>query len=247
MEPGSEERRVEARQPASLLVTYASELLALTGVATDLSPAGLFVETDILDTVGTEAFIRLTDGARGRLEAVGEVVRTVSEPARGTPGMGLRFVELDDRAMHWIRRYCNAFSSSIRVVLVGADQELLEVASGAVEAAGGRPLCLGPEVLSLSAVARLVPHVAVVGRHLGGIDGAAFARTLSAQAELAGTAIHLAYDADGPLDQEGAAEAGVASVLGWRDHRAVARAVDEASRRLGRGPAVPEPRRSWLN
>ena len=242
-----EERRAEPRRPASLLVTYASESLALSGIATDLSPSGLFLETELLDTVGTEAFLRLSDGARRRVEAVGRVVRTTCEPGVGTPGMGLQFVELGAEAIFWIRRYCNAFSSSLRVALMDSEIEHVDFASRAVESIGARPLCLSPEVVSLTAVARLDPHVVILGSTVGRVDGVALAEALLGHPQLHSTTIYLAGDIDMARLEEAARRVGVAGALSWRDDRAILEAVDEASRRLGRGPALPKSGHFWLN
>lgn len=163
----AEERRVLPRLPASLMVQYSSESLLNEGVATNLSPLGLFLESELLDVVGTRAWLQLSDGIGSWLTAVAEVVRTVEKPEEGVPGMGLRFLELGPGATRWIERYCADFNAASRVVIVDRDSGRLGEISQSVFALGARPLCLGHDLVCAAAIERLRPHAVVVGAGLG--------------------------------------------------------------------------------
>lgn len=163
MEATTSERRREARQPAHLTVSYASRSLEVTGLATNLSPRGVFIESDLLDVVGTRAVLLISDGALFRMQARGKVVWAVTDRAQGLPGMGVRFVELSPVAARWIELYCTTFSVGLRVVLAHPDRTALDRASRVVEDVGANPICLRPEQVSPEAVTRLRPHMVVLG------------------------------------------------------------------------------------
>ncbi len=226
-----EERRDQPRLPASLMVQYASDSLALKGIAVNLSQTGLFMESDLLDMVGTRVWLQLSDGTWNWMHAVAEVVRTVETSAFGIPGMGLKFLELEVGATSWITQYCDAFNRDLRVVVVDADLNCLDNIGTHISNAGGRPLCLAPELLTVRAIERLRPHILLLGRGLPLRETFDLVSAIRAGGVIPHGAIYLA----GPLSEAQHTEAlvsGVADVIDLRDVKSLAQLVEHAARRL---------------
>lgn len=218
--------------PASIVVHYMSDSLALAGVATNLSRSGLFVESELLDVVGTKADISLSDGARQWKAARGEVVRVVMDED-GAPGMGIRFLQLGPGASSWIGHYCDAFMRQVRLLVSDARHELLASVEDEIRSAGGAPLSLAPELLSVGAVTRLRPQAVIIGhgfdsrRLLALVDGLGRAKLLP------DAPIYLADDLFEPI-RSAAIEAGAAGLVSLTEAEELRQIVDDASRRFDR-------------
>lgn len=100
------ERRREARHAVQLPVVYASDDLTFEGMALDLNRTGMFIETDLLEPVGTECTVTiLADGAPAI--TIAAVVSRVVEGAqdKGTPaGLGLMITSMGPDAEAWLNR-----------------------------------------------------------------------------------------------------------------------------------------------
>lgn len=95
----AENRRQHARFPLELEVTFESEHNFFTGFAENISEGGLFIATHQLKDVG--ALFRVTftlEGSKQTIDVLCEVrwVRPYHERLDVPPGMGVRFVELDE-------------------------------------------------------------------------------------------------------------------------------------------------------
>lgn len=100
-----------------LQVDYASEdnyLFASIGSGTDLSATGIFVRTTSPEPPGTHLNLRFQpDDERPKVEVEGEVIWVnpfrPGAPDSINPGMGIRFVGLDDelreRLLELVRRF----------------------------------------------------------------------------------------------------------------------------------------------
>ena len=106
------ERRQAPRVLVDLEVDYASEDNYLFAYITDISETGIFVRTVSPESPGTRLNLRFRD-ASGQLEVEGEVI-WVNPFRPGAadnlhPGMGIRFVALDDdlrdRLLELVRRF----------------------------------------------------------------------------------------------------------------------------------------------
>ncbi|HEY4060038.1 MAG TPA: TIGR02266 family protein [Kofleriaceae bacterium] len=97
------ERRRAPRILVDLEVDYASEENYLFAYITDISATGIFVRTTTPEPVGTHLNLRFSPSGRGgpnEIEAEGEVTwinpYRPGAPDNLHPGMGIRFVALDD-------------------------------------------------------------------------------------------------------------------------------------------------------
>jgi uncharacterized protein (TIGR02266 family) len=107
------ERRRAPRVLVDLEVDYASEENYLFAYITDISATGIFVRTTTPEAPGTHLNLRFSSERAHYIEAEGEVI-WVNPYRPGTPdnlhpGMGIRFVALDnelrDRLLALIRRF----------------------------------------------------------------------------------------------------------------------------------------------
>jgi len=107
------ERRRAPRVLVDLEVDYASEENYLFAYITDVSATGIFVRTTSPEAPGTHLNLRFSSERSHHLEAEGEVI-WVNPYRPGTPdnlhpGMGIRFVSLDnelrDRLLELVRRF----------------------------------------------------------------------------------------------------------------------------------------------
>lgn len=110
------DRRRAPRVLVDLEVDYASEENYLFAYITDISATGIFVRTTTPEQPGTLLNLRFAPegrGSPGSLEIEGEVIwinpYRPGAPDNLHPGMGVRFVELDDdvrdRLLALIRRF----------------------------------------------------------------------------------------------------------------------------------------------
>lgn len=108
------DRRRAPRVLVDLEVDYASEENYLFAYITDISATGIFVRTTTPEPPGTHLNLRFAAvDARGPIECEGEVIWVnpyrPGAPDNLHPGMGIRFVALDDelrqRLLELIRRF----------------------------------------------------------------------------------------------------------------------------------------------
>src|SRR5687767_15386161 len=110
------DRRRAPRVLVDLEVDYASEENYLFAYITDISATGIFVRTTTPEPPGTHLNLRFSpDGRRGprAIEVEGEVIWVnpyrPGAPDNLHPGMGIRFVGLDedlrDRLLELVRRF----------------------------------------------------------------------------------------------------------------------------------------------
>ena len=108
------ERRAAPRVLVDLEVDYASEDNYLFAYITDISETGIFVRTTSPEQPGTRLNLRFRpDDASDQIEIEGEVIWVnpyrPGAPDNLHPGMGIRFVALDDevrdRLLELIRRF----------------------------------------------------------------------------------------------------------------------------------------------
>jgi uncharacterized protein (TIGR02266 family) len=107
------ERRRAPRVLVDLEVDYASEDNYLFAYITDISATGIFVRTTTPEQPGTHLNLRFAASEGAPIECEGEVI-WINPYRPGTPdnlhpGMGIRFVGLDDelrqRLLELIRRF----------------------------------------------------------------------------------------------------------------------------------------------
>ena len=108
------ERRAAPRVLVDLEVDYASEDNYLFAYITDISETGIFVRTTSPEQPSTRLNLRFRpDDASDQIEIEGEVIWVnpyrPGAPDNLHPGMGIRFVDLDDdvrdRLLELVRRF----------------------------------------------------------------------------------------------------------------------------------------------
>jgi uncharacterized protein (TIGR02266 family) len=112
--PGDADRRREPRVFVDLEVDYASEDNYLFAYITDISATGIFVRTTTPEQPGTLLNLRFAAGDKAHgIECEGEVIWVnpyrPGAPDNLHPGMGIRFVDIDDemrdRLLELVRRF----------------------------------------------------------------------------------------------------------------------------------------------
>jgi pSer/pThr/pTyr-binding forkhead associated (FHA) protein len=98
------ERRRHPRHTLELTVRYESEALQVDAVSLNLSASGVFIQTPILDEVGTQCRLTLLSaGASEELCLRGQVRRVVDNPRAEEPlGLGIEFSEPEGGARRWL-------------------------------------------------------------------------------------------------------------------------------------------------
>ena len=108
------DRRLAQRVLVDLEVDYASEENYLFAYITDISETGIFVRTTSPEQPGTRLNLRFRpDGASDQIELEGEVIWVnpyrPGAPDNLHPGMGIRFVQLEDEVrdqlLELVRRF----------------------------------------------------------------------------------------------------------------------------------------------
>lgn len=101
----SHERRVDPRRELVVPVVYASDTLTIDATTSDLSLSGVFVQSSLLDEVGTSCHVTLLPEASPAIPIPSSVARVVQRPDDPDAcGMGIKFEELSDRATWWLHR-----------------------------------------------------------------------------------------------------------------------------------------------
>lgn len=93
------ERRTAHRHPLAVPVVYTSETMTIDALTYDLSRAGVFIASPLLDEVGTRCQVTLLPEAAPAIPIPSVVARVNAD---GEPGMGIRFELPGERARKWL-------------------------------------------------------------------------------------------------------------------------------------------------
>lgn len=93
------ERRGAARHPLAVPVVYTSDTMTIDALTYDLSRAGVFIASPLLDEVGTRCQVTLLPEAAPAIPIPSVVARVNAD---GEPGMGIRFETPSERARKWL-------------------------------------------------------------------------------------------------------------------------------------------------
>jgi hypothetical protein len=101
---GGRERRRHRRHSVELPIRYESDALQVDAVSLNLSSSGVFIQTPILDEVGTRCQLTVLGAEPSAdLSLHGEVRRVVDHPGAPEPlGLGIEFAQLEDGARRWL-------------------------------------------------------------------------------------------------------------------------------------------------
>lgn len=98
------ERRRSSRRAVELDTQYESSAIVMRGCVTSLSRTGLFLQSDILDSLGTMVALSLSLPSESKpLAIAGKVVRVDLRPLES--GMGIRFTDLSRNSRQRLARY----------------------------------------------------------------------------------------------------------------------------------------------
>jgi FHA domain-containing protein/PilZ domain-containing protein len=99
------ERRKHARRTIELVLRYTSNELEIEASTRDLSQAGVFVNTQVLDPLGTRCQLEIhpPDDGAPPLRIAGIVRHVVERPTEELDvGLGIEFVEVEPDARRWL-------------------------------------------------------------------------------------------------------------------------------------------------
>lgn len=100
----TEERRRHSRRICRLSVRLKDPRELKENLIKDLGEGGVFVETFYPSRVGSKVDLEFhMEGGKNPLLVRGEVVWVRNPWESGTPGMGIRFLEISEEARRWIR------------------------------------------------------------------------------------------------------------------------------------------------
>ncbi len=99
--PAGEPRREHSRFIVDLDVTVGSDHNFYAGFAENLSAGGVFIATHKLKPVGSRIELSINLPEAANVRALGEVrwIRVFNEQSDTPPGMGVRFLEIDDASV----------------------------------------------------------------------------------------------------------------------------------------------------
>jgi len=97
------ERRKHARRSMELALLYTSNELEIEASTRDLSQAGVFVNTQVLDPLGTRCHLEIQLDGVTPLRISGIVRHVVERPTDELDvGLGIEFVEVEPDARRWL-------------------------------------------------------------------------------------------------------------------------------------------------
>ncbi len=96
-------QRSEPRYAIEVPVIYSSETLTIDAIVRDISRGGMFVETELLDPIGTSCEVTALPDGYAALRFSGIVVHVTDQLTRASAsGLGIRFTSGSSEAMSWL-------------------------------------------------------------------------------------------------------------------------------------------------
>lgn len=106
--------RKEPRYAVSVPVIYSSATLTVHAIVRDLSRGGMFIETDVLDPVGTPCEVTALPNGHAALRLNGVVAHVSGDPTLAhLSGLGIQIVGGSPEALRWLERTVARFSRAI--------------------------------------------------------------------------------------------------------------------------------------
>lgn len=107
-------QRSEPRYPIEVPVIYSSETLTIDAMVRDVSRGGMFIESELLDPVGTTCEVTALPDGHSALRFAGQVVHVTDHLTRGgVSGLGIRFSSGSTEAMRWLERVVGRFEKAV--------------------------------------------------------------------------------------------------------------------------------------
>ncbi len=106
--------RKEPRYAVSVPVIYSSATLTVHAIVRDLSRGGLFIETDVLDPVGTPCEVTALPNGHAALRLTGVVAHVAGDATLAhLSGLGIQIVGGSPEALRWLEKTVARFSRAI--------------------------------------------------------------------------------------------------------------------------------------
>ena len=106
--------RKEPRYAVSVPVIYSSATLTIHAIVRDLSRGGMFIETQVLDPVGTPCEVTALPNGRAAMRLNGVVAHVASDPTIAhQSGLGIQIVGGSPEALRWLERTVAGFARAI--------------------------------------------------------------------------------------------------------------------------------------
>jgi pSer/pThr/pTyr-binding forkhead associated (FHA) protein len=107
-------QRSEPRYPIEVPVIYASDSLTIDAIVRDVSRGGMFIESELLDPVGTTCEVTALPDGHAALRFSGTVVHVTDKVFRGgVSGLGIRFASGSAEAMRWLDWVVGRFEKAV--------------------------------------------------------------------------------------------------------------------------------------
>ncbi len=106
--------RKEPRYAVSVPVIYSSATLTVHALVRDLSRGGMFIETDVLDPVGTPCEVTALPNGHAALRLTGVVAHVAGDASLAhLSGLGIQIVGGSPEALRWLERTVARFARAI--------------------------------------------------------------------------------------------------------------------------------------
>ncbi len=107
-------QRSEPRYPIEVPVIYASDSLTIDAIVRDVSRGGMFIESELLDPIGTSCEVTALPDGHSALRFSGTVVHVTDHLTRGGgSGLGIRFTSGSAEAMRWLEGVVGRFEKAV--------------------------------------------------------------------------------------------------------------------------------------
>jgi len=107
-------QRSEPRYAIEVPVIYSSETLTIDAIVRDISRGGMFIESELLDPIGTRCEVTALPDGYAALRFSGTVVHVTDQMSRvGTSGLGIRFSSGSSEAMGWLEGVVGRYEKAV--------------------------------------------------------------------------------------------------------------------------------------
>ena len=107
-------QRSEPRYTIEVPVIYSSDTLTIDAIVRDISRGGMFVESELLDPIGTRCEVTALPDGHAALRFAGVVVHVTDHLTRaGVSGLGIRFTSGSDEAMQWLEGVVGRYEKAV--------------------------------------------------------------------------------------------------------------------------------------